>query len=195
MDAPLIVLDIETTGISAYRDRVTEIAAVKMHKGEIIDEFHTLVNPGYPIPRHITRLTGITTEMVKDAPHIRDVLPTLKEFLGNDIVVAHNAGFDMGFLSYNFLMHHNHKLENPTLCTYKLANRLLDIPRRRLGDCCEHFQVTNTQAHRAMGDVLATTQVLSNMIQLLQQANISTTEKILAFSNMPKARATKLLLH
>ncbi len=194
MDQPLIVLDLETTGISAYRHRVTEIAAVKLVNGEIVDEFHSMVNPGYPIPRFITRLTGINDEMVADAPPIKDVLPQLKEFLGDDVIVAHNAGFDMRFLTYNFLMHHDHKLENPALCTYRLANRLLDIPRRRLGDCCEHFEVVNEQAHRAMGDVIATTKILSNMMEILMQSNISTVEKVLEFSHMPKARATKLLL-
>lgn len=193
MDEPVIVLDLETTGVSAYRDRVTEIAAVKYLNGKIVEEFHTLINPGYPIPRHITRITGITDEMVKDAPAIHQVLPELKEFLGSHIIVAHNAGFDFNFLKYNFLMHHNYQLENKTLCTFKLANRLLDIPRRRLSDCCNYFQITNTQAHRAMSDVLATTQVLSNMVELLSQINRTTTQEVLEFCNMPKAKAEKLL--
>lgn len=193
MDEPVIVLDLETTGISAYRDRITEIAAVKLHQGQIVDEFHTMVNPGYPIPRHITRITGITDDMVQDAPSIDQVLPHLKEFLGSHIIVAHNAGFDFNFLRYNFLMHQDHKLENRTLCTLKLANRLLDIPKRRLSDCCEYFEVTNEQAHRAMSDVLATTQVLTNMVDLLQQANISTTQKIVEFCDMPRAKAVRLL--
>ncbi|MCA9478016.1 MAG: 3'-5' exonuclease [Nanoarchaeota archaeon] len=193
MEDPYVVLDLETTGLSAYKDRITEIAAVKMHQGKEVDRFHTLVNPGFPIPRHITRLTGITDEMVKDAPSINQVLPALKSFLHDDIIVAHNAGFDFNFLAHNFLIHLEHELKNKTLCTYKLANRLLDLPRRRLQDVCEYFEVINEQAHRAMGDVEATIKVLAGMVDLLGQSDVSTTEKILAFQNLPRSRAISLL--
>jgi DNA polymerase III epsilon subunit family exonuclease len=193
MESPLIILDLETTGLSAYKDRVTEIAAVKVHNGEIIDEFHTLVNPGFPIPKHITRITGITDSMVADAPQINQVLPSLKDFLGEDVIVAHNAGFDMKFLSYNFLMHEEHTLLNPTVCTYKMANRLLDIPRKRLGDCCDHFGVSNDNAHRAMSDVLATVKVLDGMMNILKENNVSTTKDMITFQNVTKVKALKML--
>jgi len=96
-----IVLDIETTGLSRYIHKITEIAAVKVKDNKIIEEYQTLVNPETKIPRFITRLTGIDNEMVKDAPTINEVMPGLLKFLGNHTIVAHNATFDYGFIAYN----------------------------------------------------------------------------------------------
>ena len=148
------IIDIETTGLSKYTDKITEIAAAKYSNGKLVNSFQTLVNPQVEIPRFITKLTGIDNELVKNAPTIDQALPKFIDFLGDDVFVAHNATFDFGFLEHNLKIHHNKCIHNHTLCTRKLANRLLpELPRKRLQDLCERFEVTNSQAHRALGDV------------------------------------------
>ncbi|MFW5977078.1 MAG: PolC-type DNA polymerase III, partial [Candidatus Nanoarchaeia archaeon] len=93
MNSTFVVLDIETTGLSPYTHAITEIAAQKISRGEVVEQFQSLINPQTKIPRFITQLTGITDEMVQDAPLIKDVLLELKEFLADHPVVAHNASF------------------------------------------------------------------------------------------------------
>jgi DNA polymerase-3 subunit epsilon len=103
--------------------------------------------------------------MVADAPFIEEILPSFFSFLEDDIFVAHNASFDHGFISNNAKRIHNHDRYHPVLCTRKLANRVVsDLPNKKLATLCQHFSIVNTQAHRAMADVLATTEVLRNFI-------------------------------
>ncbi len=176
------VIDIETTGLSKHLHQITEIAAVKIRDNQIVDSFQTLVNPKTRIPRFITKLTGIDNRLVENAPTIKQVLPSFKDFLGNDIIVAHNATFDYGFIAHNLNIHQRENLFNHKLCTRKLANRLLpDLPRKRLSDLCEYFQVQNEQAHRAMGDVQATVEVFNRLLNLLKEKNICEINEILKF--------------
>ena len=183
------IIDIETTGLSKYQNKITEIAAVRVENGQIIEQFQSLVNPETQIPRFITNLTGIHNEMVKDSPTIQEILPYFIKFLGNDVFVAHNASFDFGFLEHNCNIHHNHNLNNHKLCTRKLANRILpQLPRKRLQDLCEHFEVTNQEAHRAMGDVQATVQVFSHLMSHLQHKGISNIDDIIKFEKSPRRR-------
>ena len=192
---PVIVLDLETTGLSPYRHKITEIAAAKVINGEVIDRFHTLVNPEQPIPSFITRLTGITDEMVKDAPTVTSILPSLKEFLGEDIIVAHNASFDYKFLSHNFYMHQRTQLRNPLLCTVKLANRVHStLPSKRLSSLCEFYGITNEQAHRAMSDVDATIKIFYGMLEHLEKCNICSSSQVLAIEQLARAKAVEKLL-
>lgn len=130
--------------------------------------------------------------MVKNAPLINEVLPHFIKFLGEDIFVAHNASFDFGFLEHNCAYHHNHNLKNHKLCTRKLANRILpNLQRKRLQDLCDYYQIVNQTAHRAMSDVEATTKVLANFLQYLQELGIHDTTAILKFEQTPR---TKLIL-
>ena len=101
LDDTYIVFDIETTGFSSIRDRIIEIGAVKVVNGRIVDRFSTFVNPQRPIPFEITNLTSITDEMVMDSPAIDVILPQFLEFIGDGVLVAHNAGFDVGFIEQN----------------------------------------------------------------------------------------------
>jgi DNA polymerase III epsilon subunit family exonuclease len=184
------IIDIETTGLSKYTDKITEIAAAKFHNGELVESFQTLVNPQVKIPRFITKLTGIDNELVRSAPTIRQVLPSFIEFLGDDIFVAHNATFDFGFLDHNMKLHHNKEIKNKTLCTRKLANRLLpNLPRRRLQDLCECFDVTNNQAHRALGDVHATVKVFKNLLKMLDEKGMRHASEIIAFERSARQRS------
>jgi DNA polymerase III epsilon subunit family exonuclease len=188
-DNNFLVLDIETTGLSAYMHKITEISALKMENGRIIDEFTTLINPQTRIPSFITRLTGIDNEMVKDAPKIRQIMPGFVEFLEDYTLVGHNATFDYKFLNHNAITHAGKPIENPVLCTCKLARRLLpQLPSKRLAALCEHFQIRNEQSHRARGDALATSQILQNFLNTLEKRGITKHEEILAFqkSKIPK---------
>jgi len=188
-----LVLDIETTGLSRHQHKITEIAALEIRHGRIHREFQTLINPETHIPRFITHLTGIDDQMVKNAPTIEEALPTFLQFAQDKIAVAHNATFDHGFL------HHHASLlgsafDNETVCTRKLATRLLpELPSKKLGMLCEHFKIENDQAHRALSDAKATHLVFTNMLQLLEKAEIKTEKEIISFERFSPQRAQKLL--
>ncbi|MBN2567760.1 hypothetical protein JXB02_06790 [Candidatus Woesearchaeota archaeon] len=189
-----IVTDIETTGLSRDRHRITEIAAVKVEGSRVRGSFQTLVDPGVPIPRFITRLTGIDDEMVRGAPRIGDALPEFLSFLDDGILVAHNAGFDYGFLSANAERHLDTRLGNDILCTRRLATRLLpDLPSKRLEALCEHFRITNERAHRALADARATTRVFIGFRKQLNDYGLRTAEDLLRFQLLPLASAQRLL--
>ena len=167
-----VVLDLETTWLTPYREWITEIAAIKCKDWEIIDEFQTLVNPERHIPNWIVKLTGITNEMVVDAPTIGEVMPSFSEFLWDAIIVGHNVSFDFRFLSYYHYQCMWTYLENQTICTLKLARRLLpELPNKKLCTICEHFWIINERAHRAMWDTRATLKVLE-MYQVMEKSSI-----------------------
>lgn len=190
---PLVVLDLETTGLSPYKHQITEIAAAKVVDGEIIDTFETLVNPRTPIPRFITRLTGITDEMVKDKPTVEQVLPEFQKFLKDHPIVAHNASFDVKFLKHNLFRHCGERLQNSTVCTAKLARRILrELPSKKLENLCRYYGITNTQAHRAYGDVEATVNVLNKMTEMLNETGIKTFEQVRQFQTLPISKASQL---
>lgn len=180
------VIDIETTGLSKGYHQITEIAAARMRNGEIVEQYQTLVNPQVRIPAFITQLTGISNQMVKDAPIIKQVLPDFLGFLQKDVFVAHNATFDFGFLDHNLKAYHGQNLLNQRLCTKKLASRLLpQLQRKRLQDLCQHFNINNSHAHRAMGDVQATALVFNNMLSILREKGISEVKDVLKFERSP----------
>ena len=181
-----IIVDIETTGLSKDRHHITEIAAVQFDGKKIIKTFQTLINPQTPIPSFITHFTGITNKMVQDAPTIDQILPEFLDFLGDHIFVAHNATFDYGFLNHNRLRHFQKTIENPTLCTRRLANRLVpELPSKRLECLCQHFDVTNKRAHRAMGDVMATVEIFSHFLDIMKQQGIQEKNIILEYQYLP----------
>ena len=101
LDTTYCVLDLETTGFSAVTEKITEVGIMKVKDGKVIDEFSCFVNPEKPIPQRVVEVTNITDEMVKDAETIDKVFPKILEFLGDSIIVAHNAKFDVGFLKQN----------------------------------------------------------------------------------------------
>lgn len=161
------VIDLETTGGSPHDDGITEIGAVKVRGGECLGTFQTLVNPGRAIPPTITLLTGISESMVYQAPRIDQVLPTLLEFCGDAVLVAHNARFDIGFLNAALQRTRRPHLANLTLDTVALARRLLvdDVPNCRLGTLAERFRFEHRPSHRALDDALATVDLLHLLIE------------------------------
>lgn len=190
VDNKFTVVDIETTGLSPYRHKITEISGAVLYKGRIMREFTTLVNPEVHIPSFITRLTGITDELVKGAPLIKEVMPKFLRFLGKNTFVAHNAWFDLNFLEYNLMKHMRKTIDNDVLCTCKLARRLLPyLPSKKLGSICEHFEIKNEEAHRARGDTIATAEVLRRFLDMLEKRGIREHHELIDFQ---KSKAPKL---
>lgn len=167
-ETTFVVVDLETTGGKAGVDAITEIGAVKVRGGEILGEFATLVDPGCPIPPQIVRLTGITTAMVYDAPRIEQVLPTFLEFAAGSVLVAHNAGFDIGFLKSAAARTETTWPGFPVVCTVKLARRVLprdEAPSVKLSALADLFHVSTRPTHRALDDARATVDVLHALIE------------------------------
>ena len=161
-----VVVDVETTGTSpASGHRITEIAAVVVRDGLLVDRFESLINPERPIPRYITQLTNISWEMVKDAPTFRDVCDRLLDVMGGHIFVAHNAGFDWRFVAAEVRRATERELDGRQLCTVRLARKLLPQLRRRSLDwVTAHYGIEISARHRAMGDAEATAKVLLKLL-------------------------------
>lgn len=182
------IIDIETTWLSKDRHQITEIAAVNFDWKNITNTFQTLINPKTDIPYFITKFTWISNSMVANAPYLEEVFPNLLTFLGESVFVAHNATFDYGFLS-NFGSKNNLNLNNPILCTKRLSNRLVfDCKSKSLHSLCQHFCINNEQAHRALSDVLATTELLTILLEKLHYKGISQIEHILKLQSISSCK-------
>lgn len=169
-----VVFDLETTGAKAPPCRITEIGAYRVKNGVVMDKFHTLVNPETTIPPFIVGLTGITDEMVCDAPKFRDVADSLLEFIGDSVLVAHNARFDIGFLNHEIgKVYEDYKIANPSLCTVQLSRKLLpDIENHKLKTVASHYEVELVNHHRASDDAHATAWIFVNLLNLLRSHGI-----------------------
>lgn len=194
LDDTFVVFDIETTGLSKEREMITEIGAVKVENGKIVDRFSAFVNPGKPIPQEITKLTGITDEMVSTAPKIQEVLPSFLEFTKDAILVAHNASFDMGFIRVAAERYCNIEIENTVLDTLELARILLpQLNKHKLNIICEHLNISLVGHHRAVNDAEATAEMFLKFRDMLMEKNVFTLDEINIFSsrtvNYKKLRA------
>lgn len=155
-----VVVDIETTGGRGDAHRITEIGAVKLRDGRIIDRFQTLVNPQRTIPAGITRLTGITPEMVADAPRFADIADAFDTFMGDAIFVAHNVSFDYGFISREYARL-GRRFRHPRLCTCASMRRLYPGHRSySLAALCQAYDIPLKRHHRAMCDAEAAAELL-----------------------------------
>lgn len=178
-DFTYVVFDFETTGLNSRNDEIIEIGAVKLKKGKIIDEFSTFVRPVNPVPANITRLTGITGEMVKDAPAIEEIIDSFIEFIGDAVLVAHNASFDYGFLKSALKKCGRSYLENPILDTLALSRALYPgFKNHRLNTLCEELGVSLENHHRAVDDTRATAELLTIMLARVKEEKISKLEDI-----------------
>lgn len=191
---PYVVVDVETTGGQPWgADRVTEVAAVLVDGPATSVAFHSLINPGRPIPWHITRLTGIDDAMVRAAPRFEDVAGELAAHLVGRVFVAHNASFDFGFLDAEFSRVARTSLGSliaGRLCTVRLSRRLLNhLPRRNLDAVCDHYGVSITDRHRASGDALATAEVLKYLLRDASQRGVHTWGELDALLAKRTARA------
>ncbi|WP_138414767.1 PolC-type DNA polymerase III [Aquibacillus sediminis] len=165
-DATYVVFDVETTGLSAVYDTIIELAAVKVKGGDIVDRFESFANPHHPLSQTTIDLTGITDDMVKDAPEVDQVLKDFHEWMGNDILVAHNASFDMGFLNQGFQKIDYEKASNPVIDTLELARYLYpELKNHRLNTLCKKLDIELTQHHRAIYDAEATGYLLWKLVK------------------------------
>ncbi len=155
MHGEYIAFDLETTGLSADRDEIIEIGAARFRRGEIVERYQTLVNPGKPIPSEVTHLTGIDDDDVADAPRMHTLLPRLRAFFGESTIICHNVSFDVGFMQKHGLL-----ADNTALDTFDLASILLPAAvRYNLGSLAAQMGVNLKNAHRAYDDAEATGQL------------------------------------
>ena len=179
LDDTYVVFDIETTGLSKEKEMITEIGAVKVADGKIIDRFSTFVNPQRPISAEITKLTGITDDMVKDAPTIENVLPEFLKFCEDTVLVAHNASFDTGFIRIAAERAGLGELHHTIVDTLELARALLpELNKHKLDIVCEHLGVTLNGHHRAVNDAEATAEVFIKFLDMLAEKKVFTLDEI-----------------
>ena len=184
LDDTFVVFDIETTGLSKETESITEIGAVKVVGSKIIDRFSTFVNPKRPIPAEITKLTGITNEMVADAPVITEILPKFLEFCQDAVLVAHNANFDTGFIRLNAERKCGIEVKNTVLDTLELSRALLpELKKHKLDIICEQLGVSLEGHHRAVNDAEATAEVFLKFIDMLVEKEIYKVDDINVFSS------------
>ena len=188
-----IVFDFETTGLSRKKDRITEIGAVKVLDGKIIDKFSSFVNPGMPIPPKITELTGITDDMVKDAPYEDEAVPAFLEFCGDGVMVAHNAPFDMGFLNEAKSRLGIEKAQT-SLDTVELSRALYpNLKNHKLDTLARHLEMDSFNHHRACDDANVLAGMFIKMArELTEDYSITETAGINALAEGAQVKTTAL---
>lgn len=184
LDDTFIVFDIETTGFSAAEDRIIEIGAVKITDGVIVDRFSTFVNPEVPIPFEIQQLTHITDDMVLEAPKIEEALPAFLDFVGESALVAHNAGFDVGFIEQNCARLGRSRTFT-SVDTVGLARVLLPtLSKYKLNIVAKALNISLENHHRAVDDAAATAEIYVKFIEMLKERGMTTLKEVNAFGDM-----------
>ena len=174
-----VVFDVETTGLSSVYDTIIELAAVKVHQGEIIDRFESFANPHRKLSDKIVELTNITDDMLKDAPEVETVLRQFHDWTKDSILVAHNATFDIGFLNQGYKQIGLDMVTNPVIDTLELARFLVpELGNHRLNTLCNHFNIELTQHHRAIYDAEATGYLFWKLVELLEEREITNVNQL-----------------
>ena len=172
IDTEYCVLDLETTGISFRTEKITEVGIIKIKNGQVIDEFECFVNPEKPIPQEVVEVTHITDDMVKDAETIDKVMPKILDFIGNSVLVAHNADFDIGFLKHN-CKELGLELENTYIDTLRLSKALFpELKKYKLGIIADSLNIKVDVAHRALDDVKTLVAVFDVMLKMLKEKGV-----------------------
>lgn len=181
--ASFSVLDVETTGLSANKNRIIEIAIVKVEGLKIVDKLHYLINPQTYIPTFITSLTGIDNDDVIGAPTFSEVVDEVINFIDNTVLTAHNFTFDSSFLNTEFMLSGREFISDESCCTLKLARNIYpDLKSKSLSSVADHLNLKNKNAHRALGDAEITAKVLMKMIKELQEKDkIKTVGELLTY--------------
>ncbi|MHB1315548.1 MAG: PolC-type DNA polymerase III [Christensenellales bacterium] len=165
-DETFVVFDLETTGLDPLREEIIEIGAIKIRQGAILDSFSTFVNPKKRVPAEITKLTGITDDMVRNAPSLFEALGSFKNFCQNACLVAHNASFDMGFLQAKSLCS-GLSFQNIVVDTLEIARRLLpELRSHKLNTLAKHYGIDMGSHHRAVDDANTAAQLLNVFMQI-----------------------------
>lgn len=192
-DMTFISFDLETTGLSVMDDDITEFGAVKIKNGQEIDRIQSLIKPNKRISQKITNLTHISNEDVQDAPSIEEFIPRILEFFGDDVIVAHNATFDVGFLNEILTRHGYQPLHNSAIDSLPLAWKLLpDLKGYRLGNLARYYRIPydGDDAHRADYDAEVLAGVFNMMLHDLMQQDIF---NVLNMNQMPCENAYKIV--
>lgn len=189
IDTTYCVLDLETTGLSAKTEKITEIGIMKIKDGEVLEEFCEFVNPEKHIPERVQEITKITDDMVKDAPTIEEMFPKVLEFIKGTVLVAHNATFDIGFLK-TIAKDLGYEFDYTYVDTLPLARKLYpELKKHKLGKIAEHLKIKVEVAHRALDDVDTTVKVLREMMKTLKERGAKTVGDIAAKCEDEKAKA------
>ena len=168
-----VVFDIETTGLNSHTNKIIEIGAVKIKAGRIIDRYSQLINPGISIPYHITEITSITNEQVANQPKIDEVIGNFVDFIGNAVLVAHNAPFDMGFIKRDIKEYLNIDLESSVIDTLQMARDLFpDFKKYGLGDLNKSLGLALEKHHRAVDDSQATANMFIIFLEKYKEKGI-----------------------
>ena len=168
-----VVFDIETTGLNSHTNKIIEIGAVKIKAGRIIDRYSQLINPGISIPYHITEITSITNEQVANQPKIDEVIGKFVDFIGDAVLVAHNAPFDMGFIKRDIKEYLNMDLENSVIDTLQMARDLFpDFKKYGLGDLNKSLGLALEKHHRAVDDSQATANMFIIFLEKYKEKGI-----------------------
>jgi len=192
-ETTFVVIDLETTGGAPHLGAgITEIGAVKVLGGEVIDEFETFIDPQHPIPGYITDLTGITDQMVFQSPTISQIFPSLLDFLSNPdstVLVAQNAPFDLSFLKFAAAKHSFLWPKFPVLDTAIIARKVLsreEVPNCKLGTLAAFFGTHTLPNHRALDDARATVDVFHGLLERLGAFDVTTLEELINFGKKIK---------
>ncbi len=192
LEETYVVFDIETTGFSPVKNRIIEIGAVKVEKGEITDRYSAFVNPDVPIPFEIEKLTGINDNMVVDAPYIEEILPQFLAFCDDAVLVAHNANFDMSFIMEN-AKRFNIEREFTYVDTLGMARVLLPSQSKHTLDAtAKTLGVSLENHHRAVDDAQATAEIFVKFIPMLKKEGIETLNQINALGASSVEAISKL---
>ena len=178
-----VVLDVEAASARGLPARIIELGAYRLRSGEIIDEFQTLINPEVLLPRFISALTGITDEMLAGAPKFAEIVDAWLDFAGDTVLVAHNSRFDLQMLNREIAgVFPGCCMRNPTLCTVKLAQRLMrNLESHKLDALAEHFGFNMIERHRASSDARATAQILLRLLDQLEAHGVHTLAEARSF--------------
>ena len=174
-----VVLDIETTGFNPKEHEIIELSAIRVENGQIKEEFSKLVNLIGYLSGYISNLTGITLDMLKDAPSIKEVILDFKNFCSNSIVIGHNINFDLSFINTQMIQNYDMPFTNDYIDTLKIARKFLpSLPSKKLGIIAAHFSFNTEGMHRGLKDCIVTNMCYQKFIQMNQEQQLKQTNAL-----------------
>ena len=174
-----VVLDIETTGFNPKEHEIIELSAIRVENGQIKEEFSKLVKPIGYLSGYISNLTGITLDMLKDAPSIKEVILDFKNFCSNSIVIGHNINFDLSFINTQLIQNYDMPFTNDYIDTLKIARKFLpSLPSKKLGIIAAHFGFNTEGMHRGLKDCIVTNMCYQKFIQMNQEQQLKQTNAL-----------------
>lgn len=173
---PVVVFDFETSGSTAGKDRAIELGMVAVEHGQIAQEWESLFNPeGAPVQRYVLKMTGITQAALHTAPSFVDLSSEIADFVGDDILIAHNLQFDKRFLDAEMMMATGAAPANPAFCSFQISKRLLpNVHARGVEGLCNYFGLSTGKRHRALDDTRATAQIWLKLLEVASDHGVET---------------------